>query len=168
MCVVVDERGVVEHAQGDVAGAAGDVEDGPALLGRGGGGVGAGVEGADEAVFPEAVDAERHEVVHGVVGGGDGGEDGSDCGGGGELGCSVTGGWVADLWTLWQTRGRFRSRNAWFGHFVWRLLALGVVSMRSICRGVVKVFFGVKPLSGFSMLVLKPFLRLQREATVCC
>ena len=30
-------------------------------------------------VFPEAVDAEGHEVVHGVVGGGDGAEDGTDC-----------------------------------------------------------------------------------------
>lgn len=29
-------------------------------------------------IFPEAVDAEGHEVVHGVVGGGDGGEDGGD------------------------------------------------------------------------------------------
>ena len=31
-------------------------------------------------VFPKAVDAEGHEIVHGVVGGGDGGEDGRDAG----------------------------------------------------------------------------------------
>ena len=31
-------------------------------------------------VFPQAVDAEGHEVVHCVVGGGDGGEDCADCG----------------------------------------------------------------------------------------
>jgi hypothetical protein len=31
-------------------------------------------------VFPEAVDAQRHEVVHGVVAAGDGGEDGGDWG----------------------------------------------------------------------------------------
>lgn len=81
---VVDVVGVVEHAEGDVAGAAGDVEDVPALRrgGAGGGrertGVGAGVEGAHEVVFPETVDAEGHEVVHGVVGAGDGGEDAGD------------------------------------------------------------------------------------------
>ena len=34
----------------------------------------AGVEGADEVVFPEAVGVEGHKVVHCVVGGGDGGE----------------------------------------------------------------------------------------------
>ena len=81
---VVDVVGVVEHAEGDVAGAAGDVEDVPALRGRGAGGgreragVGAGVEGAHEVVFPQAMDAEGHEVVHGVVGAGDGGEDAGD------------------------------------------------------------------------------------------
>jgi hypothetical protein len=41
--------------------------------------VDAGVEAADEVVFPEAVDAQGHEVVHGVVAAGDGGEDGGDC-----------------------------------------------------------------------------------------
>jgi hypothetical protein len=40
------------------------------------------VEAADEVVFPEAVDAQGHEVVHGVVAAGDGGEDGGDCAGG--------------------------------------------------------------------------------------
>jgi len=69
---VVQEVGVGEQAEGDVGGAACDVEDGLGVRG------GAGVEGAGEAVFPEAVDAEGHEVVHGVVGGGDGGEDGGD------------------------------------------------------------------------------------------
>ena len=59
----VDGVRVVEEAEGDVAGAAGYVEDFVAR-GRpwGGGGAGgeAGVEGADEVVFPEAVDAEGH------------------------------------------------------------------------------------------------------------
>ena len=64
---------MVEKAESDVACAAGDVEVG---LGSGGG---AGVEGADEVVFPEAVGVEGHEVVHCVVGGGDGGEDVGDC-----------------------------------------------------------------------------------------
>lgn len=72
--VVVDRGAVVEQAEGDVAGAAGDVED------RLRGGGGAGVEGADEAVFPEAVGAEGHEVVHCVVRGRDGGEDRGDFG----------------------------------------------------------------------------------------
>lgn len=81
---MVDVCGVVQHAEGDVAGPAGDVEDVPALVF----GVGwavcggrAGVQGADEVVFPEAVDAQGHEVVHGVVGRGDGAEDGADWGG---------------------------------------------------------------------------------------
>jgi hypothetical protein len=85
--VAVQHSGVVEHAHGDVAGAARDVED-SLLFARGGGIVGAGgevgadawVEAADEVVFPEAVDAEGHEVVHGVVAAGDGGEDGGDWG----------------------------------------------------------------------------------------
>lgn len=81
---VVDVVGVVEHAEGDVTGAAGDVEDVPALRGGGAGGgcqgtgIGAGVEGAHEVVFPQAVDAEGHEVVHSVVGGSDGGKDTGD------------------------------------------------------------------------------------------
>jgi hypothetical protein len=68
---VVDRVRVVQEAEGDVAGAAGYVEDFVAW-GWGGGGAGrvAGVEGADEVVFPEAVDAEGHQVVHAVVGGG--------------------------------------------------------------------------------------------------
>lgn len=76
--------GVVEHAEGDVAGAAGDVEDVPALRrgGAGGGcnrgGVGAGIDGAYEVIFPEAVDTERHEVVHAIIGGGYRGEDAGD------------------------------------------------------------------------------------------
>lgn len=59
--VVVDVCRVVEHAEGDVAGPAGDVEDVPAAflvdvaLARGEDG--AWVERADEMVFPEAVDA---------------------------------------------------------------------------------------------------------------
>jgi hypothetical protein len=83
--VVVDVRGVVEHAEGDVARAAGDVEDVPALLlVRGGGGerVAARVEVAYEVVFPQAVDAEGHEVVHVVVAGRYRGEDAADWGGG--------------------------------------------------------------------------------------
>lgn len=83
---VVDIVGVVEHAEGDVACAAGDVEDVPALRGGGAGGrcqgagVGAGVEGAHEMVFPQAVDAEGHEVVHCVVRGRDGGENAGNWG----------------------------------------------------------------------------------------
>lgn len=77
--VAVDGGGVVEHAEGDVACAARHVEDVPAGLGRGGGGAAARVQGADEVVFPEAVDAEGHKVVHCVVGGGYGGEDCADC-----------------------------------------------------------------------------------------
>ena len=65
---------MVEEAECDVACAAGDVE-----VSLGGGG-GAGVEGADEVVFPEAMGVEGHEVVHCVVGGGDGGEDVGNCG----------------------------------------------------------------------------------------
>ena len=57
--VVVDGGGVVEHAEGDVAGAAGYVEDVHALLlvTGGGEGVAAWVQVADEVVFPEAVDS---------------------------------------------------------------------------------------------------------------
>jgi hypothetical protein len=76
--VVVDVCCVVEHAEGDVARAACNVEDAPAGLG-GAGRVAAGVERADKVVFPQAVDAEGHEVVHGVVRGGDGAEDCADC-----------------------------------------------------------------------------------------
>ncbi len=72
--IIVDCSGVVEEAERDVACSAGDVEVGLRVGGR------AGVEGADEVVFPEAVGVEGHEVVHGVVGGGDGGEDGGDLG----------------------------------------------------------------------------------------
>lgn len=60
---VVDGVGVVEEAEGDVPSPTGDIEDCPALGGgravgcgqRGAGG--AGIEGAYEVVFPEAVDA---------------------------------------------------------------------------------------------------------------
>ena len=65
--VVVYICRVVEDAEGDVAGAACDVEDFPAGLGCAGG-VAAGVYAADKVVFPEAVDTEGHEVVHCVVG----------------------------------------------------------------------------------------------------
>lgn len=79
--------GVVEEAEGDVACAAGDVQD---VLGggRGGGRKGgeARVEGRDEVVFPDAVPAEGHEVVHFVVrvchGREDGGDEGAFLGGG--------------------------------------------------------------------------------------
>lgn len=63
----MDQGAVVEQAEGDVAGSGGDVEDGdPGGGGGGGGGRGGGgggkarVEGSDEIVFPEAVDAEGH------------------------------------------------------------------------------------------------------------
>lgn len=61
--VVVDVCCVVEHAEGDVAGPAGDVEDVPTLVFGVGGSVGdwcAWVEGAHEVVFPKAVDAQGH------------------------------------------------------------------------------------------------------------
>ena len=64
---MVDVCGVVEHAEGNVAGASGDVEDGPGLVSR----RGARVQGAHEVIFPDAVDAEGHQVVHRVVGRGD-------------------------------------------------------------------------------------------------
>ena len=70
--VAIDEMSVSEQTQRDIGGPACDVED---LLRVEGG---AGVEGADEAVFPEAMDAKGHKVIHGVVGGGDGGEDRAD------------------------------------------------------------------------------------------
>ena len=57
------------EAEGDVAGAAGHVED---LLAR------ARVHAADEAVLPQPVHAARHGVVHQVVAGGDAGEDAAD------------------------------------------------------------------------------------------
>ena len=52
--VVVDVGGVVEEAESNVACSTGDVEDAEGVGG------GAGVEGADEVVFPEAVDAQGH------------------------------------------------------------------------------------------------------------
>lgn len=68
--VGVDDVGVVEHAEGNVAGAAGDVEY-VLRTGRGraaGGQRGeAWVEGCDEVVLPNAMPAERHEIVHAVV-----------------------------------------------------------------------------------------------------
>jgi len=61
---IVDCVGVVQEAEGDVAGAACYVEDfiarGWVGRGCGRGGGEAGVERADEVVFPEAVDAEGH------------------------------------------------------------------------------------------------------------
>lgn len=96
---VEDVRGV-QHAEGDVAGAAGDVEDvlrGAGVRAGGQGGE-ARVEGGDEVVsaggrlergveglggergngLPDAVPAKGHEVVHAVVGFGDAGEDAGD------------------------------------------------------------------------------------------
>jgi hypothetical protein len=65
--IVVYVCRVVEDAEGDIAGSACDIKDFPAGLGCAGG-VAAGVYAADEVVFPEAVDAQGHEVVHCVVG----------------------------------------------------------------------------------------------------
>lgn len=78
--VGVDCGCVVEEAEGDVAGSACYVEHflRGLRLGLGLGLWGTGVQGTDEAVFPKAVDAQGHVVVHGVVGRGDGGEDGFD------------------------------------------------------------------------------------------
>ena len=66
-----------QKAEGDVTCAAGDVEDGLGCRlrrGSGKGGVDAGIEGANEVVFPEAVGVKGHKVVHCVVGGGNRGE----------------------------------------------------------------------------------------------
>ncbi len=78
--VVVDEGGVVEHAESDIACTAGDIEDCPGFCGLVREGRGPRIQGAHEGVFPEAMDAEGHQVVHGVVGRGDGGEDMFDSG----------------------------------------------------------------------------------------
>lgn len=61
--VSVNLFGVIEHTESNVAGAAGYVEDGHGLAA----GLAAGVEGADKVVFPEAVNAEGHGVVHNVI-----------------------------------------------------------------------------------------------------
>lgn len=66
---------VVEHSECDVACAAGDVENAHGLATR----ISARIEGADEIVLPETVDAEGHGIVHNVIGGGDGGEHFGDC-----------------------------------------------------------------------------------------
>jgi hypothetical protein len=65
-------RAATRKAEGDVAGAAGHVED---VLAR------AGLHPADEAVLPQAVHAARHGVVHQVVAAGDAGEHAADAGG---------------------------------------------------------------------------------------
>lgn len=59
MPVVVDVRGMVEHPEGNVASAARDVEDVPALLCVWLAGLEwrSGVERADEVVLPQAMDA---------------------------------------------------------------------------------------------------------------
>lgn len=68
--VSVDFLGVVKHSEGDVACAAGDVENAHWLAA----GLSARIEGADEMVLPETVNTKRHGVVHNVIRGGDGGE----------------------------------------------------------------------------------------------
>ena len=80
MCVwiVIYVCRMVQDAESNVASAACDIQDFPTGLGCAGG-VGARVYAADKVVFPEAVDAEGHEVVHCVVRGGDGAEDCTDC-----------------------------------------------------------------------------------------
>ncbi len=82
--VAVDGGGVVEESEGDVACAASDVED--CLSGRvmwagsvGGGESDTRIERTNEMVFPETVDAEGHEVVHGIVVRSDRGEDSAHC-----------------------------------------------------------------------------------------
>lgn len=77
---MVDVGRVVEHAECDVAGPAGDVKDVPSFAVWAGGEGSARVEGAHKVVFPQAVDSEGHQVVHSVVGGCDGAEDGADWG----------------------------------------------------------------------------------------
>ena len=59
MHIVVDGGSVVQHAEGNVACAAGDVEDIPAFLirGRRGEGIASGIEAPYKFVFPQPVDA---------------------------------------------------------------------------------------------------------------
>ena len=59
----------LSDAEGDVAGAAGDIEDRPAGLR---------VQPVDERVLPQAMDARRHQIVHQVVARGDRGEHVAD------------------------------------------------------------------------------------------
>jgi len=79
------------EAEGDVAGAAADIEGG---FGGADGGE------ADEAVFPEAVEAEGLEVVDEVVAGSDAGEEALDLGGALGAGLVVGGGHGAAIFTL--------------------------------------------------------------------
>lgn len=75
LTVSIDFLGVIEHSECDVPCAAGDVEDAHRLAAW----LSAGVQGADEIVLPETVDAEGHSIVHNVIRGGDGGEHLGDC-----------------------------------------------------------------------------------------
>ncbi len=65
-------RTLADHAEGDVSGAAGHVED---ML------AGARFHPGDEAVLPQPVKAARHDVVHHVVAARDGTEDLADAAG---------------------------------------------------------------------------------------
>jgi hypothetical protein len=69
--VVVDLGRVVEHAECDISGSSGNVENLQWLSA----GLTSGVERTNEVIFPETVNSEGHDVVHGIVGSGDGGED---------------------------------------------------------------------------------------------
>lgn len=73
--VGVDLFSVVEHPEGNVARATGDVEDAHGLAA----GSSARVEGADKVVLPETVNAKGHGIVHDIIRGGDGGENLGDC-----------------------------------------------------------------------------------------
>lgn len=66
---------MIEHSECDVTCAAGDVKDAHGLAAW----LSAGVQGADEIVLPETVDAEGHGIVHNVIRRSDGGEHFGDC-----------------------------------------------------------------------------------------
>ncbi len=71
---------MVKHAESDVTCATSNIENVPGFRGLIREGSCTRVQGAHKGVFPQAVDAEGHEVVHGVVRAGDGGEDVFDSG----------------------------------------------------------------------------------------
>ena len=61
-----------QHAQGDIAGAARDIEEGKRLL------VARRIDGRDQRLFPGAVHTARHKIVHEVVAGSDAAEHAID------------------------------------------------------------------------------------------
>ena len=90
--IIVDEGSMIEKAQCNITGAARNIEDALSfgssgttreVRGSGGGGwrglPNARIDRTHEAVFPETVNIERHQVVHGIVVLSHGGEHRADC-----------------------------------------------------------------------------------------